>query len=120
MDGPPEAPRRPTELKAHGDTRVDDWYWLRDRDDPEVIAYLEAENAWTEQATAPTKALQDKLFEEIKGRIQETDASALSSPSDEQVYLDDNVLAEGHDYFSLGAAELSPDQTRLAYSTDTE
>jgi len=156
MDRPPEAPRRPTELTAHGDTRVDDWYWLRDRDDPEVIAYLEAENAWTEQATAPTKALQDQLFEEIKGRIQETDvsapvpfddwwyytrtaeglqygrhcrrrrtpgesaAAALDSAEDEQVYLDDNILAEGQEYFALGAAEPSPDHTRLAYSTDTE
>ncbi|MBV8387389.1 MAG: oligopeptidase B, partial [Acidimicrobiia bacterium] len=75
MQGPPTAPRRPTELRAHGDTRVDDWYWLRDRDDPEVIAYLEAENAWTEQATAHTQALQERLFEEIKSRIQETDVS---------------------------------------------
>ncbi|HEV3354443.1 MAG TPA: hypothetical protein VG076_16060, partial [Acidimicrobiales bacterium] len=76
MKTPPEAPRRPTELTAHGDTRVDDWYWLRDRDDPQVIAYLEAENEWTEQATKHTNALQEQLFEEIKGRIQETDVSA--------------------------------------------
>src|SRR5438270_12696712 len=76
MNGPPDAPRRPTELTRHGDTRVDDWYWLRDRDDPDVIAYLEAENEWTEQATAHTTALQEKLFEEIRGRIQETDVSA--------------------------------------------
>ncbi|MBV8985076.1 MAG: S9 family peptidase [Acidimicrobiia bacterium] len=156
MQGPPTAPRRPTELRAHGDTRVDDWYWLRDRDDPEVIAYLEAENAWTEQATAHTQALQERLFEEIKSRIQETDVSGpvayggwwyytrtveglqygvhcrrrirpgdsaadvLADTSGEEVVLDENALAEGHDYFALGALALSPDHTRAAYSTDTE
>jgi oligopeptidase B len=135
---------------------VDDWYWLRDRDDPDVIAYLEAENDWTEQATAHTAALQEKLFEEIKGRIQETDvsapagfgdwwyytrsfegsqygvhcrrprtagesaATALAGTADEQVLLDENVLAEGHEYFALGSAQISPDHRRLAYSTDTE
>ena len=156
MNRPPDAPRRPTELTAHGDTRVDDWYWLRDRDDPEVIAYLQAENDWTEQATAHTAALQERLFEEIKGRIQETDvsapvgygdwwyytrsfegsqygvhcrrprqtgesaAAALADTSDEQVLLDENVLAEGHEYFALGALQISADHTRIAYSTDTE
>jgi oligopeptidase B len=156
MDGPPSAQRRPTELTAHGDTRVDDWYWLRDRDNPEVIAYLEAENDWTEQATAHTAGLQEQLFQEIKGRIQETDvsapagfedwwyysrsyegsqygvhcrrprtagesaASALADTSDEYVVLDENALAEGHEYFALGAAQISPDHGRMAYSTDTE
>ncbi|HWE56586.1 MAG TPA: S9 family peptidase [Acidimicrobiales bacterium] len=71
---PPEAARRPHDLTAHGRTRVDDWYWLRDRDDPEVIAYLEAENAYTDQIMAPTIPLQDVLFEEIRGRVHETDA----------------------------------------------
>jgi oligopeptidase B len=156
MQRPPQAPRRPTELTAHGDTRVDDWYWLRDRDDPEVIAYLEAENRWTDEATAHTAALQEKLFQEIKGRIQETDvsapvgyddwwyytrsfegsqygvhcrrsrirgesaATALADTPDEQVLLDENVLAEGHEYFALGAAQVSTDHKLLAYSTDTE
>ncbi|MBV8235999.1 MAG: S9 family peptidase, partial [Acidimicrobiia bacterium] len=156
MQGPPEAPRRPTELTAHGDTRVDDWYWLRHRDDPEVIAYLEAENTWTELATAHSAALEDKLFEEIKGRIQETDVSApvryggwwyytrsyegsqygvhcrrraragqraadaLTDTSDEEVVVDENLLAEGHEYFALGALQLSPDHALAAYSTDTE
>src|SRR6266513_548191 len=156
MNRPPEAPRRPTELTAHGDTRVDDWYWLGDRDNPEVIAYLQAENDWTEQATAHTKPLEEKLFEEIKGRIQETDvsapvgygdwwyytrsfegsqygvhcrharppgesaANALVDTSDEQVLIDENLLAEGHDYFAMGAVQVSPDHKRVAYSTDTE
>lgn len=76
MHGPPRAPRRPTPLTAHGDTRIDDWYWLRERDDPEVIGYLEAENTWAEQVMGHTAEFQDALFDEIKGRIQETDMSA--------------------------------------------
>ena len=155
MQGPPDAPRRPTELTAHGDTRIDDWYWLRDRDDPEVIAYLEAENRWTERATAHTATLEKKLFGEIKSRIEETDVSApvrhgswwyytrsyeglqygvhcrrraragegaaeaLANTSDELVVLDENLLAEGHEYFALGALQPSPDHALVAYSTDT-
>src|SRR5207253_10504908 len=72
----PCAPRRPTVLVAHGDERVDDWYWLRDREDPAVLAYLEAENAFTEAVMAPTAVLQETLFAEIKGRIQQTDLTA--------------------------------------------
>src|SRR4051812_4441849 len=73
---PPSAPARPVELTLHGDTRVDPWYWLRDRENPEVIEYLEAENAFTAAALDHTQAFQDRLFEEIRGRIQETDVSA--------------------------------------------
>ncbi len=153
---PPVAPRRPTVLRAHGDERVDDYYWLRNRDDPEVIAHLEAENAYTKAAMAHTDALQQQLFEEIKSRVQETDASAPvrkgpyeyftrtiegsqygihcrrpagtpglpdpfaapGAPAGEEVLLDENVLAEGHDYFALGGFTISPDHARLAYSVD--
>jgi len=154
---PPVAPRRPTTLRAHGDERVDDWFWLRNRDDPEVRSYLEAENTYTRKVMAPTEALQRQIFDEIKGRVQETDASAPvrkgpyeyfsrtvegrqygiqcrrpagtpglpdpfetpgSSPG-EEVLLDQNVLAEGHDYFALGGFAVSPDHSRLAYSVDT-
>ncbi len=73
---PPVATRRPTVLRAHGDERVDDWYWLRERDNPNVRAYLEAENTYTEAVMEPLAPLREKLFEEIKGRVQETDASA--------------------------------------------
>jgi len=73
---PPAAPRRPHRLVAHGDVRVDDWYWLADRDDPEVLAYLQAENSWCEEAMAPTAALQERIFAEIKERVVETDAEA--------------------------------------------
>jgi oligopeptidase B len=131
-------------LSLHGDERVDDWYWLRDRDDPETTGYLEAENAYTEAMTAHTAELQQRLYEEIRARIQETDESApvphgghwyfhrtvegLQYPihcrrtgaaaGPEQQLLDENELARGHDYFRLGALTVSPDHAKLAYSTD--
>lgn len=73
---PPRAPRRPHVLEVHGQKRTDDWYWLRDRDDPEVIAYLQAENDYTSEVLAPTEHLQDELFEAIRSRVVETDAGA--------------------------------------------
>lgn len=73
---PPKAPRRPTRLLAHGEERTDPWYWLRNRDDPEVIALLEAENAYARAEMARTKDLQDRLYQEFLRRIVETDISA--------------------------------------------
>ena len=73
---PPLAPRRPHTLTAHGDARPDDWYWLRDAEDPEVIAYLRAENAHTEEALAPLQPLRESLFDEIKNRIKQSDVGA--------------------------------------------
>src|SRR3984957_1312529 len=75
MASPPSAPRRPHILSAHGDDREDPWFWLRQREDPEVLAYLEAENAYTEDEAAPLAALRLGLFEEMKARIKETDMS---------------------------------------------
>ncbi len=72
---PPAAEVVPKKLAKHEDIRVDDYYWLRRRDDPAVIAYLEAENAYTEAVMAHTKDLRAALFEEIKGRIKQTDLS---------------------------------------------
>ncbi len=72
---PRSLPRRPHVVTAHGDDREDPWYWLREREDPEVLAYLEAENAYTEQETAPLGGLRTTLFEEMKARIKETDMS---------------------------------------------
>ena len=141
---PPNAPRRPQTLLIHGDERVDDWYWLRDRDDPAVISYLEAENAYAESVLAPAAELRDRIYGEIRSRVQETDQSApvpdgewsyysrtiegrqypvhcrraRDGGADEQVLLDENTLAAGHDYFSLGGFEISPDHRVLAYSTD--
>jgi oligopeptidase B len=130
-------------LALHGDERVDDWHWMRDRDDPAVRAHLEAENAYTEAVLAPTAALRDRIFAEIKARVQETDTSAAvpygpweyytrtvegeqyaihcRRPRDggaEQVLLDENVEAAGHEYFALGGFEVSPDHATLAYAVD--
>ena len=75
MDTPPVAPKRPYVVSAHGDDREDPWFWLRERDDPAVLAYLEAENAYTDAALEPLGSLRDGLFEEMKARIKETDMS---------------------------------------------
>jgi oligopeptidase B len=72
----PRAPRHPRELVAHGDRRVDDWYWLRERDHPETLAYLQAENAWADRVLAPTEGLQSEIVEEIRNRVVETDCDA--------------------------------------------
>ncbi|MBY4206803.1 S9 family peptidase [Rhodococcus fascians] len=157
---PPIAKKVPQGRTHHGDTFIDNYEWLRAKEDPEVIAYLEAENAYTEQQTAGLEALRGKIFDEIKSRTQETDLSVptrmgqwwyysrtvegksyglqcrcpVDSPDDwtpptlssdvdvpgEQILLDANVEAEGHDFFSLGAFSISLDGTLLAYSTDTE
>ncbi|MGD9546180.1 MAG: S9 family peptidase [Candidatus Krumholzibacteriia bacterium] len=144
----PEAPVaavRPHQLPAHGDVRVDDYYWLNQRDDPEVIAYLEAENEYLDAMLDHTEGLQDKLFQEMKGRIKKDDSSvpylkdgyfyytrfveggeyALhcrrpgSMDAPEQVMLDGNGMAEGHSYFSLRGVEVSPDTKLLVYAVDT-
>ncbi len=73
---PPRAPRRPVELVAHGDVRVDDFFWLRERDDPAVVEYLTAENAHTTAATAGAAATREALFEELRSHVLETDMSA--------------------------------------------
>jgi oligopeptidase B len=142
----PAAPRRPTTLTTHGDDRVDDWYWLRDKEDPETIAYLEAENAFTRAGLAHTDALQEQLFAEIKARVLETDLSAPypygpwwyyartlegqqypiqcratdADGTGEQVMYDMNLEAGGAEFFALGNFVVSPDHGTLAYSTDTE
>ncbi|HEY5034300.1 MAG TPA: S9 family peptidase [Candidatus Dormibacteraeota bacterium] len=141
---PPQAPRRPKMLEKHGDRRVDPYYWMRDKANPEVIAHLKAENAYTDAVMAPTKALRERLYQEIVGRVQETDTSAPSffkgywnytrtvegldyevycrrtgtMDAPEEVLLDGNELARGHDYFDLGFVEASPDQNLLAYAAD--
>jgi oligopeptidase B len=142
---PPSARKVPRVLTSHGDDRLDDWYWLNDRDDPEVIAYLTAENAYADAMLTPLYPLRDRIFEEIKARIQETDESAPvadgdweytsrtvegsqygihcrrprgTGPQDARVLLDENVLAAGHDYFALGGFEVTPDHRLVAYSVD--
>jgi len=146
---PPVPARRPVELESHGDVRIDDWYWLADKEDPAVIEHLVAENTYTEAVTAATADLRDQLFKEMVARIEETDLSVPArkgrwlyysrtvegssygihcrrpagtgdeAEGDEEVILDENILAEGHDYFAIGNLAISPDHRWLAYSTDT-
>ncbi|MGA7416475.1 MAG: S9 family peptidase [Acidimicrobiales bacterium] len=92
---PPIPERRPVRLGAHGDVRIDDWYWLRDKDDPEVIEHLRAENTFTEAATAHTSQLQATLFKEIVERIEETD---LSVPVRKGPWLYYHRTVEGQSY----------------------
>ncbi len=147
----------------HGRDRIDDYDWLREKDDPAVLAYLEAENTWTEQQTAHLSELRQTIFDEMKAATQETDLSVPTrrrghwfysrsfegkeygascrapiadlddwtppNPLDcaadqpalpgEEVLLDLNELADGHDFFSLGGSSLSLDDALLAYATDT-
>ncbi len=142
---PPKASQVPYELTAHGHTRIDDYYWMKDRDDPEVIAYLEAENAYTEAAFSHGDELRATLFEEMKGRIKEDESSApyelrghwyytryraggeyalhcrraVSMEGPEEIMLDGDALSEGLGYFSLRGAEVSPDNRLLVYGVDT-
>jgi oligopeptidase B len=95
IDGPPVAARRPAVLETHGDRRVDDWLWLRDRDDPEVLALLKAENAYTATATAHLAGFHESLFGEIRSRIVETD---LSVPVRKDGWWYYTRTVEGRDY----------------------
>jgi oligopeptidase B len=141
----PAAPRVPHPTDVHGDTREDDYFWLRDKTSPEVAAYLEAENAYTDAVMAPTEPLQQALYREMLARIKETDLSvpyreggwfyysrteegkqypifcrrkgSLEAP--EEVTLDLNELAAGHAFLSLGAYAVTDDGSLLAYSLDT-
>ena len=142
---PPKADVMPKSMTEHGQTRVDNYFWLRERENPKVIAYLEAENTYTDAMMKHTADFQDRLFEEIKGRIKQDDQSvpyryddyfyydrqeagkeysiycrkhgSLDAP--EKILVDVNVLAEGHGYFSVSGIDPSPDHAILAYGVDT-
>jgi oligopeptidase B len=142
---PPVAKRIHTEMVIHGETLADDYAWLRDKPNPDVAAYLEAENAYADAILAPTKALQEALYAEMLARIKETDDSVPyregdyfwyarteegkqypilcrkrgSLDADEQVTLDVNALAEGEAFMAIGAYVPSDDGRLLAYSTDS-
>ena len=92
---PPHAPRRPQVLSIHGDDRVDDWFWLRNRDDPAVRAYLEAENVYAEAVLAPVSDLRERIYSEIRARVQETDESAPVPDGDWNYY---SRTLEGRQY----------------------
>jgi oligopeptidase B len=142
---PPVAPRRPHVTELHGERREDPWAWLRHRDDPDVIRYLEAENAYTEAMTAHTAELRERLYREMLGRIQETDLGVPVRRDDyfyytrteegkaypiharkrgsldavEEIVLDQNAEAAGLEYFQLGGMEVSPDHRYVAALVDT-
>jgi oligopeptidase B len=141
---PPVAKKVPKETKINGDTLVDNYFWLREKSNPEVAAYLESENAYTDSLMAPTKDYQSALYKELLRQIMETDFNvpykdvayfyysrteqgnqypifcrkrgSLEAP--EEVMLDENELAKGEKFMSLGALDVSDDGNWLAYSTD--
>ena len=144
--GTPQPEKRPERLEIHGDSRVDNYFWLNDRDDPEVIAYLEAENAHTERQLAPLAGLQETLIAELKSRIKPDDMSVPYKEGDyyyyyryaegheypiycrrkgsldapEQVLLDVNVGAEGKEYYAVRGFSVSPDHSKAAFALDTQ
>jgi len=142
---PPDAEKKPKELTIHGDTRVDNYYWLNQREDQQVIDYLEAENEYTQAVLEPTRELQDELFQEMKGRIKENDQSVPyhkkgyyyytryeegkqypiycrkkgSLEAEEQVMLDVNEMAADHGFYQVTGLSVSPDNNLLAFGVDT-
>lgn len=140
----PVAKKIPHELKIHNDVRVDNYFWLNDRENPDVIAYLQAENAYTKDVMTHTEDFQKSLFEEMKARIKEDDSSVPyklngywymtrfekgkdypiytrkkeSLDAEEEVLFDCNEMAKAHAYFKLGGISVSPDNTMAAFSTD--
>ena len=144
MTMPPVAKKQPKTLTAHGHERVDPYYWLNQREDPEVIAYLNAENDYFDDSTKDQHGLREQLFEEIKGRIKEDDSSVpyvkngyeyqtsyetgdqypryLRRKLDEQTartILNVNELAEPYDFYNVGGLNVSDDNRYLAYGEDT-
>lgn len=143
----PMAEKHPNEMTMHGDTRVDEYYWLRDdtRSDPEVLAYLERENAWFNQEMAHTEALQETLYEEMTGRLDPVDSGVPyekggywyyyryepgkdyaiharrkgGMEAEEEILIDGNQRAEGHEYYYLSSLETSDDQRYAAIAEDT-
>ena len=144
----PEPPRpavKNKELTIHGDTRVDPWYWLNERDNPEVIGYLEKENDYLSMVMKSTEQQQADLFNEITGRIRQDDETVPfpengyyyynrfiegkeypvycrkreNLEAEEEILLDVNVLAEGFAYYSVSGIQVSPDNRLMAFGVDT-
>ena len=143
---PPVAKQVPHELTAHGDTRIDEYYWMRDdkREDPEVLGHLEKENSYAEAVLKPLEKQQQSLYDELVARIPKDDATVpvkengywyqslyegdgeypvyVRRPTldgTNEVLLNGNEMAQGHDYFSIGSYQASPDNTMLAFTVDT-
>jgi len=143
---PPVAAKHPRKIEQHHEVRIDNYSWLREKTNPEVLDYLEAENRYTAAMMQSSEPLQQQLYREIVARIQETDLSVPtfyagwfyytrtetgkqyrihcrkegSLDAAEQILLDENSLAAGHNYFRIGDVEISPSQRLMAYSIDTE
>lgn len=143
---PPRPQKKPVELKAHGDIRVDPYYWLRERENPEVKKYLQQENDYLEQALLSVKPLREKIFLEMKARIKPEDATVPEKIDDyfyyarfeagrdypiycrryqtmqapEQVILDVNELAKGKDFFNVVGVKVSPDHSILSFAVDEQ
>ena len=141
---PPVPRKKHHRLEIHGDVRIDDYFWLNERDNPEVLSYLEEENAYTARAMAHTAALQEKLFQELKSRTEPEEESVPykygdyfyynryekdreypiycrkkgSLSAEEEVLLDVNKIAEGHDYYDVEQFEASPDHRLAAFPVD--
>lgn len=142
---PPHPAQKPKELiSASGDKRIDEYYWLNERDNPAVKAYLESENKYADSVMAPVSALREQLFAEMKARIKEDDSSVPylkngywyysrfetgkeypvfcrkkgSMDAAEEILVDVNELAKGHEYCQIGAMTVSPDNKTLAYAVD--
>ncbi len=145
MPDAPIAKKVNKELTIHNHTRIDPYYWLNERENPEVIEYLEAENKYTEMVMKDTEQLQEKLYDEIVGRIKQDDSSVPykdngyyyytryetgkeypiycrkkeTLEANEEILLNGNEMAEGHDYFQIGGLSISPDNKMMAYGVDT-
>ena len=143
---PPIAKKIPSKFTEHGNVRIDNYYWLNQRENPEVIDYLKAENKYTEQILKPTRALQKKIYDEIVGRIKQTDMSVpyrvkgyeyytrfeekkeypvycrkslVDTEGKEEILLNGNTMAKGLPYFEIGGWEVSSNNHLLAYGVDT-
>lgn len=141
---PPVAAKKPQETKIHDDTRIDNYFWLRDKKNPEVIAHLEAENAYTAAVMKPMEGLTQKVYDELLGHMKQTDlnlpnriggyyyysrteegkqypirARKKTLDGSEEVYLDLNVLGKDLPYIGLGSLAISDDGNLMAYSLDT-
>ncbi|NUM34144.1 MAG: S9 family peptidase [Candidatus Brocadiae bacterium] len=141
----PIAEKIPFKMTAHEQNRIDEYYWMRDRENPKVIEYLKAENAYTEAVLKDTKELQETLFQEIIGRIKQTDSSVPyrlrgyfyytryeegkeypvycrkldAQDAREEVLLDVNKMSEGYNYYQIVGFSISPDNQMLAFGEDT-
>ena len=144
LPAPPTAKRFPKATEIHGYRLLDDYAWMRDRESPDVRAYLEAENAYTDAMLKPLEGFREALYKEMLARIKETDLSVPYKNGDyvyysrtveglqypiycrkrggldaaEEITLDVNDLAKGKPFMSLGAYDVSEDARLLAYSTD--